>query len=193
MRTHLIAAFARGALALAAGGPGLKVETSDIPDPSLGGLHTFRIMPQPLYPGGIPIGSEHPLLANSTTNNALRHDIAASLIRQGFTPADSDADLVVVYYLVMPPRVDASDPDFGYPLRESWARGSGPGSVDLTPAEYADGALIIDLLDAKSGTLLWRGHGVADAAGDEREYERTLRQSVAAIVRQAPGPSMALK
>jgi hypothetical protein len=195
MDINAIAVATVGVLATTACGPNLEVKAAPtpVPEASLTGYHTFRLLPGAQYLGGVPVGSEHPLLANSTTERALRHDIASTLAHRGYAAADSDADLLVVYYLVMPPELDASDPELVYATREPWARGSGPGSVDLTPSEYADGAVVIEMIDARSGTLRWQGHRVADASGDERRYERTLRQTVTAMVRELPGPVTALE
>jgi Domain of unknown function (DUF4136) len=193
MRAHLIMAGAAGALTLSACGPGLEVRAAAVPKASLPEFHTFRIQDQPVYLGGVPIGANHPVQAGTMTNSTLRRSIVASLERRGYVPADSNADVDVAYYLALPAVGDATDWDYGYLWRPGWTREPGPGAVALTPTEYRDGALVIDIIDARTHELLWRGNALADAPDDAFRYDRNLNQSVTAILGKLPSPPIAVK
>jgi hypothetical protein len=75
-----------------------------------------------------------------------------------------------------------------------WWRGCLPsaGAKDATPAEYAHGAVVIDVVDARTNQLLWRGHDAADPTGDPRVTMRGLDHAVAAILDRFPGRTLAL-
>jgi hypothetical protein len=60
------------------------------------------------------------------------------------------------------------------------------------PAEYAQGAVIIDVVDARTELLLWRGHGPAAASDDEASSVKRLDQAADAILDQFPQRSLAL-
>lgn len=193
MRSTLIAAATAGVLTLTGCGASPAVQTSAQPDPALNARLTFHLVAEPGYLGGITAGANHSPLMNQGTSAALRHDIVAGLTRRGYVEDDQNAGVVVVYYLAMPPSTDFTDWNNGYLWRPSWARGYLPGSVDLSPLEYADGAVVIDMVDSRTGSLLWQGHRETDLPEDERRLARDLRQTVGAILAAAPGPSVALK
>ena len=87
---------------------------------------------------------------------------------------------------------DPTDESYNYLWRANDWRGWGPGQNDATPAEYAQGAVIIDVVDAKSKQLLWRGHGPATASEDVATSVKRLDQAVDAILSQFPQRSLAL-
>ena len=87
---------------------------------------------------------------------------------------------------------DPTDESYNYLWRANDGRGWGPGQNDATPAEYAQGAVIIDVVDAKSKQVLWRGHGPATASEDVATSVKRLDQAVDAILSQFPQRSLAL-
>jgi hypothetical protein len=192
MRAYSITAATLAVLATTACGPTPEVHTTPTPDPGLLNRLTFYIMPEPGYLGGKLVGANHAPAVNPATGAALRDDIVASLKRHGYVEANADPGVLVEYYLTIPSTADVTDWDSGYLWRPAWARGQLPGSVNLTPAEYADGAVVIDLTDPATGTLLWEGHGLVDLPPGERQLAHELRQTIAAIVDRMPGPSVAL-
>ncbi len=190
MRVHLIAVAAAGVLAVTGCGPAAEVHTSPAPDPGLTNRLTFHMLSVPGYLGGPMIGAYHPSAVNSATSRALLEDIAASLARRGYVEGEGDPGVLIMYYLTVPPVTDVTDWEYGYLWRPAWARGQLPGSVNLSPAEYANGAVVIDMIDPATGALLWQGHGLADLPNDERMLTRDLKQTVAAIIARVPGPSV---
>ena len=192
MRAYSIAAATLAALAATACGPAPEVHTTPAPDPGLLNRLTFYVMPEPGYLGASQVGANRAPVVDPATGVALRDDIVASLERHGFVEADAHPGVLVEYYLTTPPTGDFTDWDYGYLWRPAWARGQLPGSPNLTPAEYADGAVVIDLTDPATGALLWEGHGPVDLPNDERQLTHDLRRTVTAIVDRLPGPSVAL-
>jgi hypothetical protein len=66
----------------------------------------------------------------------------------------------------------------------------GQGRNDPTPAEYADGAVIIDLVDARTKQLLWGG--TVWRRPPERAHLRKLNQTGGVILDQLPAPILAM-
>lgn len=192
MRPASLAAALAGVLTLTGCGAPPAVETAAQPDPALNARLTFHLVAEPGYLGGITAGANHSPLMNEGTSAAIQHDIVARLTSRGYVRDDADPGVVVYYYLAMPASTDFTDWETGFLWRPSWARGYLPGSANLSPLEYADGAVVIDLVDAKTGALLWQGHRETDMPDDERLLTRDLRQTVSAILSRAPGPSVAL-
>jgi hypothetical protein len=192
MRVQLIAAATAGVLAMTACSPRLDVRTSVTPDPNLTGRLTFHLLSAPGYLGGVTAGANHTPAINQATSDALRRDIVAALTRRGYVEGQGDAGFLVVYYVTMPPNTDFTDWNDGYLWRPAWARGDIPGSANLTPAEYADGAVVIDMIDPSTGALLWQGHGLTDLPQGERRLTRDLKQTVTAILGQVPVPAVAV-
>ena len=191
MRVHLIVAAAT-VLAAAGCAPPPEVHTSAAPAEGLGNRLTFHVLEQPGFLGGPLIGAHHPAAVNSTTGQALRDAIVASLTRHGYVEGDSTPGVLIAYYLTMPPVNDVTDWGYGYLWRPSWARGELAGSADLSPAEYFNGAVVIDMIDPASGALLWQGHGLAELPDNPRRLSRDLGHAVAGIIDRVPGPSVAL-
>lgn len=186
MTTHTIAALAGAALALGACNPGVDVHTLVSPEASQDQPRSVSVMPTVEYLGGRTPYEFSPLLNNAAADKALRSDLVRGLARRGFVVSDSAPDALVVYYLAVPDQGDFSDWSFDYIWRPGWWRGWGAGPADATPAEYADGALVIEMVDARTGQVLWRQHTVAPVPGRERRYERSLAQRVAALLARLP-------
>jgi hypothetical protein len=51
---------------------------------------------------------------------------------------------------------------------------------------YTEGTVIVDVVDATSHELLWRGRGVATVSRDPERYRQNLREIVEAIVQKFP-------
>ena len=99
---------------------------------------------------------------------------------RGLTPAEFGAqDLNVAIYVDVKERVDVTS--YGYDYR--WERG-GMGSVDVY--RYQEGTLILDLVDARSGELVWRGWAVAEVSRDPQGSEQRIDEAVGKILANWP-------
>jgi hypothetical protein len=123
------------------------------------------------------------------TNDA----VASQLMGRGMTRADEHPDVYVttrrtfkqqtVYY--------PYSWDWGYPYAwgyGGWTSGWGYGSYPMYPVEIIRGTLVVDVEDAASGHLLWRGVGertVHTMSKPERRTER-VRHEVAKIFKNFP-------
>lgn len=191
MRASLPSAVVATLFALTACGPVPPVQTVVVPDAGLERLQTFRVVLASNYLGDVLPGETSPAFLNSTTGRALGKEIAVQLERRGYTPDDATPDVLVEYGTAVKEELDPTDWSYNYLWRPKDWRGWGPGTNEATPAEYAHGAVVIDVVDARTGQLLWRGHEAADPSADEHVTVRKLDQAVATILDRFPGRTLA--
>lgn len=90
------------------------------------------------------------------------------------------ADLIIHYHASVSQAVDVGSIDrtYGY-------------CSDCTPSVYEAGTILIDFVDARTNTLVWRGwaEGSIDGAIDNQEWmEQTVDEAVARILETFPRP-----
>lgn len=192
MRASITGSVATMALVLAACAPAPEVQTDVPPDAALSSLRTFHLVEASEYLGNTQPGETRPPFANSATSRALGQDIVADFERHGYSENDQSPDVLVEYGTAVREADDPTDESYNYVWRSKDWRGWGPGQNDATPAEYDQGAVIIDVVDAKTKQLLWRGHVPADASDDVAVSVKRLDQAVDAILDHFPQRSLAL-
>jgi hypothetical protein len=179
MRAPILGTLAVATLAIAGCAPAADVLTVTAPDPGLSTLRTFQV---------VPARENDPYL-----DRALGHEIAASLSHRGYFASATNPDVLIEYGTAAPDLLDPTDWDSEYLWRSASWRGWGPGSGGATQAEFENGAVVIDVLDARTKHLLWRGHAEADASADPHTYVRNLDQAVNDILNRFPEGSLATR
>jgi hypothetical protein len=182
---------------------GIKVRTTAEPNANLTALRTFHVLAAPGRRADAPeLPATDPMLTNSITNQELRGNLANAFGARGYTAASRDnADFVIAYYAGTKEKFNlaywgSSDPAWGYhywgrPFR-AWPyygyNGYVPGYSQVQ--EYTEGTLIVDVIDARSNQLLWRGQGVAAVSNDPTKYSSELARAARAIVKKFPAASV---
>lgn len=169
------------AFAVSACGPSIRVTTTAAPDVSFAQLHKFRILTPPPRSNGRPLPDD-PMLVNSISNQVLHTSITDAFLARGYTLDPNAPDFTVAYYASARERLNVMLWDYGYPGR--WGGWRGPGPVEISP--YTEGTVIVDVINAQTKELLWRGRGQAVTSNDPAEYQQHLRDAVQAIVRKFP-------
>jgi len=105
-------------------------------DVKLASLKSFRFADQNVRPG-----SE---LADKRMRSAIREQFGAVGLHEG----GEDTDVVLAYYAGAAQKKRIRTNNYGPRWR---------GAESAWAEDYVDGAAVIDLLDAKSGQLIWRG------------------------------------
>ena len=116
-------------------------------------------------------------------NNSVFHDylhgaIDRHLRERGYEQTALTPDLRVHYHASATQRIYISGSE---PAR---ARCS-----DCAVQVYDEGTVLIDLVDARTGALVWRGHAQTDIAGvvaDQTRLERTIERVVTRILNTLP-------
>jgi hypothetical protein len=162
----------------------VRVETVVSPDAGLGRLRTFAVLPVPRLRPGRRLPEDHPMLINSISYRVLRNELRNAFEDRGYVEAGTRPDFNVAYYASTREKLDVTWWDYGYVWRPRWWAGWGRGRPVATV--YTEGTVIVDVVDATSHELLWRGRGVATVSRDPERYRQNLREIVEAIVQEFP-------
>ncbi|HEX6791913.1 MAG TPA: DUF4136 domain-containing protein [Candidatus Krumholzibacteria bacterium] len=126
------------------------------------------------------------LTNNSLLDKRIRGAVDNELAAKGFTlaaPNDS-ADVLVVYYTGAKDKIDVTD--WGYTYAGSYWGGGLGRSVDVY--QYTEGTLIVDMVNAGSHQLAWRGSatGVVDPDASPEQREAKINDVVHRIFQNYP-------
>ncbi len=118
---------------------------------------------------------------NQFFDERVRRDVERELTARGFEKTMSGtADLLVHYHASITQQIDARNIDHGDGYRDN---------DDSQPYAYEAGTLLIDLVDPRTKTLVWRGwaEGSIDGVIDNQEWmEQRIGQVVARILERLP-------
>lgn len=123
--------------------------------------------------------SRPPVAQGDTTYAAIDGRVHASFEREmaarGFRRVEREKpDFLVTYYAAVEKPIRAESVAYA-----AGGPGQGRSAVDASGA-YAQGTLIVDVLDAKTGKLVWRGAGAKVIQSDQDAAERSERIDLAA-------------
>jgi hypothetical protein len=114
--------------------------------------------------------------ASPVTDKTIRDAIEKGLAARGLTRVDSGATLFVVYHASRTTQIDL------VPLKSA-------SPVPPTGIRYAQkGALVIDLLDAQSAQVVWRGHAAGVLRYGPKEIEAQVIAAVDEMLAGLPLP-----
>ena len=173
------AAIVLGAAMLTAACASISVKTDYDPGAasSMGAYQSFSWLP---HPRGGDIRVNNDLVATRVVN-AVDETLAAS----GYTKVRRGADFLIGWYASLQGKVDVTSMNsyYGY----GWRRGV-VYAQDTQVREYDEGTLIIDIVDAASNELVWRGSAQArvhEGASSEERSER-IRSAVQKVLEDFP-------
>jgi hypothetical protein len=126
---------------------------------------------------GISSAQMDPMLASSPVGEAIRSDIVHSFAGRGYRES-SAPDFLVAFYAGTGDIVDVRAYPYGYSGLSS------TGKVDVR--DFPAGTVIVDVVDASTKKLVWRGQGVSKIPNDPGLYAHQLAVAVKDIVAQFP-------
>ena len=120
-------------------------------------------------------------------NQRLHASLEAELARHGFKPAEADTDLIVGYAVALGTDLDESVFNLAYGEEFNFTF---PPAQTGEHRIYPQGCLIIDILDARSSRLVWRGtiRAGLDSQLSESAKDLRARQAVKLLLDQFPRP-----
>jgi hypothetical protein len=185
-----------GFLAAAACSHSVTVSTTTAPDANLSALRTFRILSAPERRANAPqLAAQDPMLNNSITNRELRATLASALAARGFREDNQNPDFLVAFYAGARAKFDTTywSPDplayrYSYRgFRDRWAWPYyGPAPTYAEIREATEGTLLVDVVDARTHELLWRGQGSAEVSTDPTAYAAKLDKEARKVVDKLP-------
>jgi hypothetical protein len=117
---------------------------------------------------GVPVPPE------PVPDKRIREALARGLAARGLSKVDSDAALLVRYHAARTTRIDLLPLD------------SGSGAPPTGIRYVETGSLAIDLIDAASGKVVWRGHAQGVLRYGPQEIAAQIEAAVAELLAQLP-------
>ncbi|WP_141326487.1 DUF4136 domain-containing protein [Myxococcus sp. AB025B] len=168
---------------------GIDVSTNY--DPSavqqLDGYKTYAWLPQPQ-------GSDKRVY-NPIVGGEVERAADAYLQSHGYQKVEANPDFLLGWHGAIDNKLEADTVNayYGYPYDPMWDPFYGGGPVAMSAPEtvvreYEQGTLIIDVVDAQSKKLVWRGQAqseIDDSAKAEKQQSR-INQSVEEILERFP-------
>jgi len=110
--------------------------------------------------------------------------VEGQLKAKGYAPAEGAPDFLVAAYVGKRTRIQVTDTGYRYGPRGAWYG----GGVDVY--EYEEGSLVVDIVDARTKQLVWRGTATSILDPDATPEERTERinEAVAKMFKDFPPP-----
>ena len=141
-------------------------------------LRTYDWGPADALPAGDPRLDDDPFFLDH-----FEGAVETTMARKGYMRVEgTPPDLLIHYHATITPRLDINrlDRERGYCY---------DGDCRVRTIESETGTLVIDVVDARTNKLVWRGwaqHGVVDILNDPDRMETRIDQAVARMLAQLP-------
>jgi hypothetical protein len=170
-----------GAVLLAVGCSSISVRHDFDTQADFTAYQTYAWLQQPTTAVG---DAEAAQRTNTLLDKRIKRAVDAELAAKGMKPSAENPDLLVIYHTGLDRKVDVQDWGYSYP-RYPYGGWYG-GQVDVY--EYDEGTLIVDLIDAESDQLVWRGTAtkVIDETASPEKREANLNEVVTRLFADYP-------
>jgi hypothetical protein len=140
--------------------------------------------------------SRDPLANNAIWANDVRDAIRKDLTAHGFAEATNDRpDFYVAYYVGLKDRMDVSSIGYGLPVfhRRFGGWWGGPRAYGVWSVPYTESTLIVDVIDAKTNQLVWRGYdtGALNSGKPDKTLDKAVDHVVSRLSHDAKEPPRA--
>jgi len=129
--------------------------------------------------------------ANSLWDARIKSAVDAQLAAKGWTQVDSGGDVAVVAIKTSQTQRTLQTFYDGFGGGWGWRRfgGGGFGESTTTEQDYKEGTLVVDLYDAKTKQLIWRGSAQDTVSDKATQNEKNLDKGVAKMFKAFPPES----
>ncbi len=110
---------------------------------------------------------------NGLLSNRIKASVNSELVTKGFTQSSDNPDLLTVFHLGVQDKIQVSDWGYGYSGRYWGGYGGYYGGTGMDVYQYQEGRMIIDVVDAKTNELVWRGTGEGVVGSGQKSPEET--------------------
>jgi len=128
--------------------------------------------------------------ANSLWDARIKNVVDAQLAAKGWIQVDSGGDVAIV--AISTSHTERTLQTFYDGMGGGWRwRGfGGMGEATTTEQDYKEGTLLIDMYDAKTKQLVWRGSAEDTVSNKEENNEKNLNKGVAKMFKKFPPPAV---
>jgi hypothetical protein len=129
--------------------------------------------------------------ANSLWDARIKTAVDAQLAAKGWTQVESGGDVAVVAVKTSETQRTLQTFYDGFGGGWGWRRfgGGGFGDATTTEQDYKVGTLVIDLYDAKTKQLIWRGSAQDTVSDKASKNEKNLEKGVVKMFKEFPPAS----
>ncbi len=127
--------------------------------------------------------------ANSLWDDRIKSAVDAQLAAKGWTKVDSGGDVGVVAIKTTQTQRTLQTFYDGFGGGWRWRGFGGMGEATTTEQDYREGTLVVDLYDAKTKELIWRGSAEDTLSDKEAKNEKNLDKGVAKMFKKFPPDS----
>ena len=124
--------------------------------------------------------------ANSLWDARIKNAVDAQLAAKGWTRVDSDGDVAIVAIKTTQTQRTLQTFYDGVGGGWRWRGFGGFGEATTTEQDYKQGTLVIDLYDAKTKQLIWRGSAQGMVSDKATKNEKNLNKGVAKMFKDFP-------
>lgn len=120
---------------------------------------------------------------NSLLDKRVKTAVERELSAKGFQKESDNPDLLLVYHTGVQDKVEVTDWGYRYSY-DYW----GYGGRDISVYNYQQGTLIVDLIEAKTMELVWRGSATKalETNPTPEQVEKTLNEAIARMFQRYP-------
>ena len=125
----------------------------------------------------------HNDLMHSRIKNAIEHHLSQGRLRENV----DDPDLYVTYHAASSTAMRVSPVSFGVGYGGGWARDPYWGGVGVPTARsstYEQGTLIIDIWEAETKKLVWRGVAVDVFFDDPKKADKKINKAIEKMIKK---------
>ena len=126
--------------------------------------------------------------ANSLWDSRIKNSVDAQLAAKGWTKVDSGGDVAIVAIKTTQTQRSLQTFYDGMGGGWGWRRfgGGGFGEATTTEQDYKEGTLVVDMYDAKTKRLIWRGSAEDTLSSNANKNEKNLDKGVAKMFKKFP-------
>jgi len=126
--------------------------------------------------------------SDSLWDSRIKNAVGAQLAAKGWSQVDSGGDVSIV--AIQTTQNQKTLQTFYDGLGGGWGYrrfgGGGFGEATTTEQDYKDGTLVVDLFDAKTKQLIWRGSAESMLSNKAENNEKNLEKGVAKMFKAFP-------
>lgn len=111
-------------------------------------------------------------------HSRLKNAIEDHFGKAGVYEVEEDPDFYITYHTNARDEVRYNTTNFGYGYGRGWYYGGGMGSSTTTATTYTKGTLIIDIWDAESKELIWRGISTATVPSNPEKGAKLIDKTI---------------
>jgi len=112
--------------------------------------------------------------------------IGGELIAKGWTQVASGGDIAVIAIKMTADRQTLDRFYDTYPGGWGWRWGSGYGDATSPPETYTVGTLVVDIFEARSKALLWRGSATHTLSDSSTQNIKNFNRAVTKLFKRFP-------